>query len=89
MEALPELHARAASRVRVTQERQAGYYNVGRREPTFKPGDRVWKRSHPLSSAAKGIAAKLAPKFKGPYWITDATPARARARRNSKNADTI
>ena len=72
MEALPELHARAASRARAAQERQAGYYNAGRREPTFQPGDRVWKRSHPLSSAAKGIAAKLAPKFEGPYWITDA-----------------
>ena len=23
-----------------------------------------------MSSAAKGIAAKLAPKFEGPYWIT-------------------
>ena len=72
MDALPELHERAAAKSRAAQERQAGYYDAGRREPSFKPGDRVWKRSHPLSSAAKGIAAKLAPKFEGPYWITDA-----------------
>ena len=30
----------------------------------------VWKRSHTLSSAAKGIAVKLAPNFEGRYWIT-------------------
>ena len=72
LEALPGLHDKAAEQARVAQDRQASYYDVGRREPSFKPGDRVWKRSHPLSSAAKGIAAKLAPKFEGPYWITDA-----------------
>ena len=72
LEALPELHDRAAAQARAAQDRQAGYYDAGRREPSFKPGDRVWKRSHPLSSAAKGIAAKLATKLEGPYWITDA-----------------
>ena len=72
MDALPELYERATARARVAQERKAGYYDAGRREPSFKPGDRVWKRSHPLFSAAKGFAAKLAPKFEGPYWITDA-----------------
>ena len=66
------MHDRAVAQARVAQDRQAGYYDVGRREPSFKPGDKVWKRSHPLSSATKGIAAKLAPKFEGPYWITDA-----------------
>ena len=72
MRALPELYERATARARAAQERQAGYYDAGRREPSLKPGDRVWKRSHPLSSAAKGIAAKLAPKVEGPHWITDA-----------------
>ena len=72
LDALPGLYDKAAAQVRVAQDRQASYYDAERREPSFKPGDRVWKRSHPLSSAAKGIAAKLAPKFEGPYWITDA-----------------
>ena len=71
MDALSELYERATAMARVAQERQAGYYDAGRRDPSFKPGDRVWKRSHPLSSTAKGFAAKLAPKFEGPYWITD------------------
>ena len=70
LDALPDLHQRAASQARAAQDCQASYYDAGRREPDFKPGDRVWKRSHTLSSAVKGIAAKLAPKFEGPYWIT-------------------
>ena len=61
LDALPDLHQRAASQARSAQDRQVSHYNAGRREPDFKPGDRVWKRSHTLSSAAKGIAAKLAP----------------------------
>ena len=28
------------------------------------------KREHPLSSAVKGFAAKLAPKFSGSYQVT-------------------
>ena len=72
LDALPGLHDKAAAQARVAQDRQASYYDARRREPSFKPGDRVWKRSHPLFLAAKGIVAKLAPKFEGPYWITDA-----------------
>ena len=70
LDGLPDLHQRAAAQAKAAQDRQASYYDAGRREPDFKPGDKVWKRSHTLSSAAKGIAAKLAPKFEGPYWIT-------------------
>ena len=70
LDALPGLHYKAAAQARVAQDRQPSYNDAGRREPSFKPGDRVWKRSHPLTSAAKGIAAKLAPKFEGSYWIT-------------------
>ena len=70
LEAFSKLHQRAASQARAAQDRQASYYDAGRREPDFKPGDRVWKRSHTLSSAPKGIAAKLAPKFEGPYCVS-------------------
>ena len=75
LEALPGLYDKAAAQARVALDHQAGYYDAGRREPSFKPGDRVWKRSHPLSSATKGIAVKLAPKFEDPYWITETLDA--------------
>ena len=64
METLPGLHEAAAEKAAAVQERQAGYYNARRREAPFKCGDKVL--THILSSAAKGVAAKLAPKFAGP-----------------------
>jgi len=34
-------------------------------------GDRVWSREHHLSKAAEGFAAKLAPRYDGPYQVVD------------------
>jgi transposase InsO family protein len=50
--------------------KQSKYYNLRHREWRCHLGDRVLKRDHPLSSGAKGSAAKLAPKYSGPYTIT-------------------
>ncbi|KAJ8917920.1 hypothetical protein NQ315_002614 [Exocentrus adspersus] len=44
---------------------QSHYYNLRRREWRCHIGDRVMKRENPLSSAAK-----LAPKYSGPYTVT-------------------
>ena len=51
------------------QKRQARYYNASRREVRYNLGDKVWKRNRVISSALQGVAAKLAPKFAGPYTI--------------------
>lgn len=48
---------------------QAKYYNLRRRTSTLQPGQQVMARRHDLSSAAQNYAAKLAPKFEGPYTI--------------------
>ena len=70
MDGLEELRNSAASRSRDEQDRQARNYDLRRRPTTFKVGDKVWKRKKILSSAAEGVAAKLAPKFVGPFLIT-------------------
>lgn len=50
---------------------QQRYYNLRRRP--WKPdiGQQVMVRQHPLSKATEGFAAKLAPKFEGPYTIVE------------------
>jgi len=34
-------------------------------------GDIVWAKEHHLSKAAEGFAAKLAPRYDGPYQVVD------------------
>lgn len=48
---------------------QQHHYNLRRRPWQCHLGDQVLKRDNPLSSAAKGFAAKLAPKYTGPYTV--------------------
>ncbi|KAJ2952697.1 hypothetical protein O0L34_g7040 [Tuta absoluta] len=44
-------------------ERNAKYYNKGRRDEAYQVGDLVWKKTFKQSSAPKYFSAKLAPKF--------------------------
>ena len=69
MLALPDVQQIAADNASKVQKRQARYYNASRREVRYNLGDKVWKRNRVLSSALQGVAAKLAPKFTGPYTI--------------------
>lgn len=48
---------------------QARYYNLRRKDWTPLVGSLVYKKEHHLSNAAESFAAKLAPKYKGPYEV--------------------
>lgn len=50
--------------------RQAKQYDRHHRPEQFAVGDLVLKRHHVLSSAAQHVAAKLAPRYHGPFKIT-------------------
>jgi hypothetical protein len=44
-------------------------YNQNRVPHPFRRGDLVFCKNHPISSAGRGEAAKLTPRFRGPYKI--------------------
>lgn len=49
--------------------KQSQQYNLRHRIPTFAVGDIVWRRNFALSQGANNIAAKLLPKFIGPFSV--------------------
>ncbi|XP_018406827.1 PREDICTED: uncharacterized protein LOC108782923 [Cyphomyrmex costatus] len=70
MREVRSLDAWVEENLEAAYQKQATYYNRHRRNRVFSVGDLVWRRRNTLSSAAQGIAAKLAPKFQGPFRIT-------------------
>jgi hypothetical protein len=59
MKELNKSHAQVARR-----------YNQGRVAQPFKVGDLVYYKNHPISQAARGLSAKLLPRYKGPYKVS-------------------
>ncbi|CAB0038284.1 unnamed protein product [Trichogramma brassicae] len=74
------------------QAKQASNFNKGRKDVRFMVGDKVMRRTHPLSDANKKIAGKLVQKHDGPYTVTRVlapttyllSPCEGTTRKNSK-----
>ena len=70
---LEELTSFVAKNLDSARRRQKKNYDKNRRDMQFQQQDRVWVRAHPLSKAEKSFAAKLAPKWQGPYRVVQQT----------------
>lgn len=69
MQKLNILRRLIVSNVRDAHDRQATQFNRRQRVRSFSLGDIVKSRNRVLSSGIKGFAAKLAPKYAGPFRI--------------------
>lgn len=68
-ERFKELRVDIGKKLEVASKRAAQAYNLRRRDVQYHPGDLVWRRNFSLSDAANYYAAKLAPKFVGPFEV--------------------
>uniref|UniRef100_A0A667Z6P1 Integrase catalytic domain-containing protein n=1 Tax=Myripristis murdjan TaxID=586833 RepID=A0A667Z6P1_9TELE len=66
---LSEMQGFVEKNLHKARVRQKRNYDKNRREMEFEEKARVWLRAHPLSRADKSFAAKLAPKWQGPYRV--------------------
>lgn len=60
-------------RMRMSQAKQARYYNYRRKNVQFQSGDLVWLKTHLLSNAYNKFSAKLVPKWEGPAEVKSRT----------------
>lgn len=70
---LEEIRKFVRKRLDVAYGRSKARYDLRKRNETFSVGQSVWKRNMVLSDASKDFAAKLAPKFNGPFTVQAVT----------------
>lgn len=69
MEKLDDFRANALENSTAAQNRQEKYYNAKHRDISYEIGDIVWAKNRILSAVAQAIAAKLSPKYAGPFIV--------------------
>jgi hypothetical protein len=63
----------ARKNLRASHERLRRRYDAHHGPHNFQLGAKVWLRNHPQSNAAQGVSAKLCPRFRGPFVISEFT----------------
>jgi hypothetical protein len=63
----------ARKNLRTSHERMRRRYDARHGPHNFHVGAKVWLRNYPLSNAAQGVSAKLCPRYRGPFVITEFT----------------
>lgn len=63
------VYAEVVERLKKAYERNAHYYNLRRRAVECQIGQTVYREDHTQSDKSKFVAAKLAPKYLGPFKV--------------------
>jgi transposase InsO family protein len=63
----------ARKNLRASHERLRRLYDARHGPHNFHVGAKVWLRNYPLSNAAQGVSAKLCPRYRGPFVISEFT----------------
>lgn len=64
-----KLYDEVKTRLAHAYQRSSHQYNLRRRPVTYKVGQNVWRKNYALSSKVDYFAAKLSPKYIGPFKI--------------------
>lgn len=67
---LQKIFSDVSEKLKKAYDKHKTGYNLRHRDERFTLGQRVWKRNYTLSDATKNFTSKLAPRFTGPFIIT-------------------
>lgn len=71
LQELKNIYQEVADRLKDAHGQRARRYDLRRRPVHYRVGDVVLKRNYPQSDATKHFSAKLAPKYVGPFIVTE------------------
>lgn len=63
------MHMDIQNRLKAAHNKAKHRYDPKRRPVQYRVGDQVWRRNYALPDASKLFAAKLAPKYEGPFIV--------------------
>lgn len=70
---LDKVYESVAKRLKCAYDKVSRRYNLRRRPITYCVGDTVWHKNHALFDKSRYFAAKLSPKYVGPFKVRKKT----------------